>query len=134
MNIATFDDLLKAAADQPEPQRLLLVFVAAGLPKNHTQAQKDRFQAGQGGLLNPVLCVDKLPAEIKDFEGLVAESAQTGQSWDMVFVAALSGRAGIPPSSDEADQPLRMMVGAVQNGQFQHYLAFKRTGEPVAFH
>lgn len=134
MNIATFDELIQAALSQPEPQCLLMVFVAAELPKNHTQAQKHRFQTGQGGQLVPVLCVDKRPEEIPDFASLVAESTQTGQAWDLVFVAALSGRAGIAPNSDEADQPLRMMVSAVQNGQFQHYLAFNRAGEPLAFH
>ena len=32
VNIASFDDLLRAARDQPEPQRLLFVFANAVLP------------------------------------------------------------------------------------------------------
>ena len=33
MNIAGFEDLLRAAREQPEPQRLLFVFAGAELPE-----------------------------------------------------------------------------------------------------
>ena len=36
MDISNFDDLLRAARTQPEPQRLLFVFARAVLPDNST--------------------------------------------------------------------------------------------------
>ena len=36
LNISTFDDLLRAARQQPQPQRLLFVFAGAELPENST--------------------------------------------------------------------------------------------------
>ena len=131
MNISSYDDLINAAKQQAEPQRLLFVFAAAGLPDDPTADQKERFRSGKGGVLSPVMCVDKLPDEAGSFSGLVEESRQTGMGWDVVFVASLSGRAGIAPSSDEAEQPLTMMVEAVQNGAIANFLAFNRDGEPI---
>ena len=39
MNIASFDDLLRAARAQPEPQQLLFVFAGAELPAGASAAQ-----------------------------------------------------------------------------------------------
>jgi hypothetical protein len=133
MNIATFADLLATAQAQPEPQRLLLVFVAAVLPEDATEQERQRHAEKQGGSLKPVLCVDKLPSELLDFAGLLAESERTGVAWDLVFAAGLSGRAGQPPSSDEAEQPLKMMVGAIEAGSIGNFLAFDRDGQAVSF-
>ena len=71
MNIASFTDLLVAARNQDEPQRLLMVFVSAELPEDATSAEQQRHAEGQGGSLRPVLCVDKLPGEVNDFAGLI---------------------------------------------------------------
>ena len=68
------------------------------------------------------------------FAALAAESASTGLAWDLVFVASLDGRAGIAPSSDEAAQPLRLMVNAVNDGQISRFAAFDRDGAPVQFY
>ncbi|OYT95637.1 MAG: ribonucleotide reductase subunit alpha [Pseudomonas sp. PGPPP3] len=133
MDIAQFADLLSAAKAQPEPQRLLFVFVAAELPEDATEAEKQQHAEQQGGSLRPVLCVDKLPAELEDFAGLLDESARTGINWDLVFVAGLSGRAGQAPNSDEAEQPLKMMVGAIETGSIGNFIAFDRHGLPVSF-
>ena len=134
MNITEFADLLAAAKGQAEPQRLLLVFVAAELPDDATEAEVRRHQEKQGGSLKPVLCVDKLPAELADFAALQAESERTGINWDLLFAAGLSGRAGIAPSSDEAEQPLKMMVGAIESGSIGNFLAFDRSGNTVSFY
>jgi hypothetical protein len=134
MPITDFADLLRAANAQPEPQRLLLVFVSAELPEDATAAERQRFQDGGGGALRPVLCVDKLPAELTDFAALLAEAGRTGIAWDLLFTAGLSGRGGIAPGSDEAEQPLKMMVGAIESGSIGQFLAFDRNGEVVAFY
>ncbi|MBF7728635.1 ribonucleotide reductase subunit alpha [Pseudomonas sp. N040] len=133
MDIACFADLLSAAKAQQEPQRLLFVFVAAELPEDATGAEQQRHADGEGGSLRPVLCVDKLPAEVADFAGLREESERTGLRWDLVFSAGLSGRGGHAPGSDEAEQPLKMMVGAIEAGSIGNFIAFDRSGQAVSF-
>ena len=133
MNIATFDDLLAAAAIQPEPQRLLFVFVGAELPDAPSPEQQERFAQKRGGYLSPLMFVDKLPAEVADFAALVDESKATGKSWDMVFVAGMSGRAGQPPSPQDAEPMLKKMVESIKGGRISHLLAFDRQGMPVQF-
>lgn len=133
MSLSTFQDLLDAASQQPEPQRLLFVFARIGLPENATPDQHERFARGEGGTISPCLCVDKAPAEVASFEALCHESASTGQEWDLVFVGALAGRGGIAPSSDEAAQPLRFMVNAINNGRVTDFAVFDRQGEVVQF-
>lgn len=134
MNIQSYQDLLQAAAIQPEPQRLLFVFAKAELPNGYTDSQKQHFEQGQGGALAPVLCVDKLPEEVSAFQQLVAESAHTGIDWDIAFVSALGGRGGFPPNSDEAVQPLQMMMQKIQGGMIADFLTFDKNGELVALY
>ena len=133
MSLASFQDLLDAAHRQPEPQRLLFVFAKVELPENASAQQRERFENREGGTLTPSLCVDKAPAEIENFAALVTESETTGQAWDMVFVGSLSGRAGIAPSADEAAQPLRFMVNAINNGQVAQFATFDRNGAVLQF-
>ncbi|CDS53277.1 FIG00933811: hypothetical protein [Polaromonas sp. CG9_12] len=75
MDISTFDDLLQAARAQPDPQRLLFVFAGVELPDDATPAQRERFEAGQGGALVPLMCVDKRPDELASFAALVEEAS-----------------------------------------------------------
>lgn len=133
MSLATFQDLLDAARRQPEPQRLLFVFARVDLPEHATDDQRQRYEQREGGTISPSLCVDKAPAEIANFDALAAESATTGQSWDIVFVGSLAGRAGIAPSTDEAAQPLRFMVNAINNGRVSDFAAFDRNGDVLQF-
>lgn len=133
MNITSFADLLNAAQQQPEPQRLLFVFTAAELPEDASTEERERFASGDGGALKPVMTVDKLPAEVVSFDVLREESKGTRAHWDIVFVASLSGRAGITPNSDEASQPLQMMVQAIHTGGVGNFLAFSRDGDLVQF-
>lgn len=134
MNILEFADLLRAAEQQAQPQRLLLVFASAELPADATAEERHRFEFGAGGNLRPVLCVDKLPAELTDFPALRDEAARTGMVWDLVFAAGLSGRGGVAPSSDEAEQSLKQMVAAIESGSIGQFLAFDRDGQVVAFY
>jgi hypothetical protein len=130
--ISSYNDLLKAANAEPESQRLLFVFCRAELPDDATEAEKAAFASGEGGALTPVVCVDKATEEANDFDALVEESRQTGQSWDVVFVAAMSGRGGMKPTSDEAQQPLTMMVESVRLGHVANYLPLDIKGQAVA--
>lgn len=133
MEIESFDDLLKVARAQPDPQRLLFVFAGVQLPEDCTPEQRVRFEAGEGGALAPVMCVDKSLSELTDFGDLVDESSAMGVEWQIAFVAALSGTAGCMPSSHDARKPLQHMVEAVRQGTFAAYIPFDRTGMPLRF-
>lgn len=133
MDITSYADFLTAAKTQREAQRLLFVFTSAELPDDCSGEQKERFLAREGGALAPVMCVDKLPGEVDEFSSLVEESRQTGMHWDIVFVAAMSGNAGLAPSSDEAEQPLMLMVEAIKNGHIGNFLPFNSDGDLVRF-
>jgi len=133
MTISGFDELLRAAREQKEPQRLLFVFAAAELPEDATLAQRTAFAAGEGGTLTPMMCVDKSPAELASFAELAAEASGFAQAWDIVFVAALSGSAGRAPTSADAEEPLQRMVDAIKTGRLGGFIPFDRRGETVRF-
>lgn len=128
-----FQALLEAATAQTEPQRLLFVFAAAELPDNPTPAQRERFLAGKGGALAPLMCVDKSPSELRDFDALVEESRHAGPPWQVVFAAALAGHNGRPPSNEEIGTALKSMVDAVHRGGVGRFAAFAYDGEPLRF-
>ncbi|WP_417513124.1 ribonucleotide reductase subunit alpha [Marinobacter sp.] len=129
--ISSYSDLIKATESEHEPQRLLFVFCRAELPDDASAQEKAAFDRGEGGALTPVICVDKAPQEVSDFSALVEESRTTGQSWDVVFIAAMSGRGGTPPSSDEAQQPMTMMVESIRMGHVSNYLPLDTDGNAV---
>lgn len=128
-----FEQLLQAAAAQPEPQRLLFVFAAAELPEDATAQQRERFESAQGGALAPLACVDKAPEDLGNFEALVTQSRYASPAWDVVFIAGLAGRAGRPPTAQEVDSALHKMVENVKSGSFRSYLALNPAGEPLQF-
>ncbi|MCK7546565.1 ribonucleotide reductase subunit alpha [Marinobacter koreensis] len=129
--ITSYQDLIQASRQQEEPQRLLFVFCRAELPDEASAEEKAAFERGEGGALTPVICVDKAPEEAPDFRSLVEESRETGQAWDMVFVAAMSGRGGVPPSSDDVQQPLTMMVESIRLGHVGNYLPLNSEGAAI---
>jgi hypothetical protein len=133
MTISTFDDLLRSARNQSEPQRLLFVFATADLPDDATPEQRARFEVGQGGTLTPLMCVDKTPDELATFDALVAESREFERPWDIVFVAALSGSAGRGPTSAQAEAPLQRMVESIKSGSIGGFIPFDGRGESVQF-
>ena len=130
--IGSYSDLIKATQTEQEPQRLLFVFCRAELPDDASAEERVAFEQGEGGALTPVICVDKTPAEASEFSSLVEESRSTGQSWDVVFVAAMSRRAGTPPSSDEAQQPMTMMVESIRLGHVSNYLPLDKSGNVIS--
>ena len=134
-----FELLLRSAAAQPEPQRLLFVFAAAELPEDATPAQRERFAAGDGGTLAPVICVDKGLAELVSFDALVTESESQSEShhapalWHVVFAAGLSGRNGQSPSAEQVDLALQTMVEGVRSGKLAGFLALDKSGQALQF-
>ena len=132
MDMDHFDDLLAAASRQDQPQRLLLVFARAECPPDATAEERAAFARGEGGALAPAVCVDKLPAEIASFAALLEESAAAVPDWQILFIAAMDGRGGHAPNSDEAVQPLRMMVEQIKGGRIARFLAVDRMAELVA--
>lgn len=133
MTISSFEDLLRAARQQATPQRLLFVLTAAGVPDDATLQERARFQAGQGGTLTPLMCVDKTPEELTSFDALLEESHQFDATWHIVFVAALSGTGGRSPTSADAEAPLQRMVESIKSGRIDGYIPFDRQGQPVQF-
>lgn len=134
INITDYESLLSVARKQAEPQRLLFVFLKVSLPKNPEDEEEINFHSGQGGELEPVMCVDKTLDELGSFADLVTESESMEQNWQIVLVACLSGRNGIVPTSDEATQSLKMMVQTVETGgNLSNFLAFDKKGDPIQF-
>ena len=131
MDITTFDDLLQAARQQPDPQRLLLVFAGATLPDAATAEQRRRFEAGEGGELAPLMCVDKDPHALPDFATLRTEAEPRGPRWTLVFAAAIGGQAPLPPSDSQVDAALQAMVEAVKVGDIERFVPFDRQGQAV---
>jgi len=130
---APFDQLLAAAAARPERQVLLFVFAGAELPADATPAQRARYEAGGGGALMPLMCVEKSPDELAGFDALVAESRAVGPPWRVMFAAGLGGRDGHPPSAEAVEVALQTMVERVKSGAVQGLLALSPQGEPLRF-
>jgi hypothetical protein len=131
MNIENFADLLQAAREQPLQQRLLFVFADAVLPDDANAEQRAGFEAGHGGALAPVMCVDKSPNDLSSFDSLVQEAAQFGHAWRFVFAGALSGSAHGSPDKHAVDTSLQTMVESIKRGEMARYLAFDQRGSPV---
>lgn len=138
----SFDALLQAAREEPERQRLLLVFVKTVLPEDANDTETKRFESGMGGGLVPVMYVDKGEDEVASFAGLVAESEEIGRAWgqqmtedwDKIIVGCLGGRYGVEPTSEEAKEPLQGIIRTIhRGGSLQHLAAFDRDGYPVRF-
>jgi hypothetical protein len=127
MNIEHFDDLLAMARQQPEPQHLLMVFTTAECEPDATPEQRASHAAGEGGVLRPLMCVDKNPAELKDFRALAAEAREAGPAWQLMFTAALAGRT----TASEIKRMLELLVKRVETGEFGGLLPFNVDGEAV---
>lgn len=128
MAIRSFSDLLDEACRQSEPQRLLFVFARAELPDEPNAEQQQRFEQGEGGVLTPVLCVDKTPDELTDMAALAVEARETGMAWDVAFVAALAD----PDGSADVEPHLERMVEALKMGSVERFLAFDQQGDVLS--
>lgn len=133
MKISSFDDLVQAAQSQRNPQRLLFVFAGVELPDGSSPQQRADFDAGEGGALVPLMCVDKSPAELASFQALKQESLELGQDWRIVFAAALSGSRNRALTGTDARVPLERMAQDIRRGRHESFIAFDRQGQPVLF-
>ena len=134
VDIVNYETLLMVGREQKEPQRFLFVFLKAGLPDDLEGDEAERFSAGKGGVLSPIMCVDKPLDELTDFAALVKESEGMEQEWQMVLVACLSGVGNMMPAATETDMQLKQMVQMVENGgDLSRYLAFDRQGDLLQF-
>lgn len=125
--LTTLDDLIHEARRQPVPQCLLFVLTRAELPDLPTDKQRQNVAQGEGGVLMPVLCVDKCPTEIDHMSDLVEESRLTGVDWDIALVAAMDH----PGSDDVIETRLSHLVKAVQSGDIARMVAFDRNGDAM---
>jgi len=128
-----FEQLLQAATAQPQPQQLLFVFASAQLPDDATAEQRARFEAGEGGALEPLACVDRTPGELESFEALVEEARTACPPWQVVFISSLSGQDGQPPSTGRVDAALGKMVEGLRAGVLEPYMALDPLGAPISF-
>jgi len=134
VEIDSFDALLQAAHEQPDPQRFLLVFVKRVLPRDADEDQIERYEAGLGGGLTPVMYVDKPLEELTSFEDLADESGYMGAKWDMVIVGCLAGAHGHMPTTAEAEEPIQNMIRTIHTGgNLGQFATFDREGLPVLF-
>mgnify|MGYP001554620234 CR=1 FL=1 len=133
MEISNFDDLVQAARLQKEPQKLLFVFTKTELPEDCTPEQRCAFEAGTGGALIPLICLDKAPEELGEFNGLLEESHQFLPEWAVVFTAALSGKNGIPPTPEQVEAALNSMVEAIKAGAADAFIPFDAHGQALLF-
>ncbi len=120
-----FKKLIDAAKNQPEPQRLLMLFVQADR-ENKAKKKKSR------GTISPVMCVDKLPEELSTFTNLVKEADGISSEWNMVLMAGMNGEGGQPPSAEEAEPLLNRMANDVAMGQdLSRYFILDRKGNQI---
>jgi hypothetical protein len=132
MNISNFDDLLAAARQQAQAQRLLLVFATAELPDDATAEQRAEFEQGGGGALVPAMCVDKAASEIIDFASVKRESTQFDTPWQILFASSLSGAGDQAPPDEQIQAALQRMIDAIKLGMFANMLAFDEAGHTVS--
>jgi hypothetical protein len=122
MQIDSFESLLVAAAVQDQPQHILLAFARA-------EAEPGPLAATPRLTLVPVMCVAKQVGELDTFANLADEAGAMGQVWDMVLVSTLDGQGGQLPDAARTDAALQAMIGAIQAGQMERFLAFDRGGD-----
>lgn len=119
--ISSFQDLLEQIGQQKDASRLLMLFAESEVNKKAKKRDEKK------GAIKPVMCVDKLPAEIASFEALVKEADGISPEWNMIFIAGLNGNGDVPPTSDDADPYLNQMVNTLTSGQdLSKYIVFDR--------
>ncbi len=103
--MSKFQELLTMARYQPEPVKLLMLFTKANVESAHNEVNK--------GVIEPVMCVDKLPAELIDFKTLCNEADAINKAWDLVFITSIAANV----DASIIDKSMKAIVSDVQTGQ-----------------
>ena len=121
-----FNNVLKMANEQSEPQRLLLLFASTN------ETNKSRKQSDKKGTIEPTMVVDKLPEEIASFKRLIEEADSINKDWDFMFIASLGGDDTGPPSTEDAELFLKKMTDDIVTGNnIMRYVVFDRNENPI---
>lgn len=124
--LSDFKTLLEMSTEQPTAQRLLFLFAST------EESNKTRKRDEKKGSIQPVMVVDKLPSEIKDFSAFVTEADQINKNWDFIFIASLGGEHKKPPSSEDAEPYLNKMTEDLLTGSnISKYVVFDRDENPI---
>jgi hypothetical protein len=103
--MSKFQELLSMARYQPEQVKLLMLFTKANVENSHNDVNK--------GIIEPVMCVDKLPDELLDYETLCREADAINKDWDLVFITSIAANV----EASLIDKSMKSMVSDVQTGQ-----------------
>lgn len=103
--MSKFQELLSMARYQPEQVKLLMLFTKANVENSHNDVNK--------GVIEPVMCVDKLPDELLDYETLCREADAINKDWDLVFITSIAANV----EASLIDKSMKSMVSDVQTGQ-----------------
>lgn len=121
-----FNELLSMAQQQEQPQRLLFLFAQVEERKSKKSKQH------QQGTITPLMCVDKLPAELGQFAELVSEADSINKDWDFIIISGLSGQNGAAPTQEDADPYLNKMTNDVASGaDLSRYMILDRQEQPI---
>lgn len=116
-----FEQLLTESQKQTGPARLLFLFAKAQPMTNKVKTDH------KSGTVTPIMCVDKLPAELSSYEELVKEADGISSNWDFVLVSSMTGKNGVVPSSTDADFYLSKMSNDLALGRnIDNYLILDR--------
>lgn len=134
MDITDFASLLTVARQQPDPQKLLFLFLEKSISDDNKANKQTSFNAGTGGELSPVMTLEKSLDDLTTFQDLVAESREQKRDWHIVLVAALGGKNGELPDTETAFKNLDNMIKTVESGgNISKYLAFQINGDLISF-
>lgn len=102
--MSAFSELLTMANYQPEPVKLLFLFAKP----EYEQQDAEHSRAA----MSAVMCVDKQPNELSDFQQFSAEADAINRDWQFIFITSILA------NSDSAvlDRALKQMVSDVQTG------------------
>lgn len=123
--LESFADLVSSAARQPEPHRLLFVFIRIDRPEGAPLP-------ADGGTLSPIMYTDLLPAPELDFATLRRDADAQTPDWDWVMIGALAGTRGALPTPARAEEVMQTMVRLIETGgDLSPFVIFDRDERPV---
>lgn len=103
--MSKFQELLTMARYQAEPVKLLMLFTKADIESANNNVNK--------GFIQPLMCVDKLPQELSDYDALCKEADAINADWDLVFLTSINANV----ESSIIDSSMKSMVSDVQTGK-----------------